>query len=414
MKSQRSKWIVVGLLWAVAVLNYVDRQVLFALFAPIQTNFQLSSLELGLLSSVFLWVYGLLSPISGFLGDRFGRKRVIVPSLLVWSLVTSATGQPRNFQELFLVRALMGISEACYLPAALAMISDHHPERSRSLATALHQTGIYSGLVLGGVGGGWLGQRYGWRLAFTFLGLIGVLYVVVLFFALKEADSRVAEEQASAKLQLVSSIRELFSLPGFLSMLVVFSGLSIANWTVYTWLPLYLYERFQMSLTAAGFSATFYVQVAGVTGTLLGGRIADQWSRRTPRGRLLTQVVGLMGAAPFLILAGSTAVPAVLVASLVAFGLGKGFYECNVMPVLSQVARPDLRSTGFGVFNFAASSTAGFTAAGAGALKSVIGLGGAMQVAGTVLFFSGILLLRVHLSSAVPVTPGQQPLASGK
>lgn len=399
MKKNLYAWIVVALLWVTVVLNYVDRQALFSVFPLIRGDLGLSNLQLGLLSSVFLWAYGLVSPFLGFLGDRLGRKKVIVPSLMLWSLATWLTGLARNFHELFLARALMGISEACYLPAALAMITDYHSERSRSLATAIHQTGIYAGLVLGGVGGAWLGQEYGWRVAFTALGAIGVLYMGVLYFSLKESMPP-SQRLGEPKPRLMSSARELLSKRDFLIMMAAFSAVSMANWILYTWLPIYFYDRFQMSLRTAGFSATFYLQVAGVGGTIVGGRLADAWSRSSGRGRLLTQIVGLAAAGPCLILVGYTDHPSVLIGGLVGFGLCKGFYECNVMPVLCNIARPELRSTGFGILNFAASSTAGLTAAAAGGLRSVIGLGGVMQVSGIVLFLAAMLLGRVRLTPA--------------
>lgn len=144
-------WVLVALLWFVFLLNYLDRQVIFSVFPLLQKNLKLTDLELGLLSASFLWVYAIASPLTGYLADRFGRKKVIVASLMVWSVMTWATGKARNFGELLAVRGLMGVSEAAYLPAGLAMIADHHSERTRSLATGIHYSGAYLGIVLGGV-----------------------------------------------------------------------------------------------------------------------------------------------------------------------------------------------------------------------------------------------------------------------
>ena len=298
MKPSRYAWVLVALLWVVGMLNYLDRQVIFSLFPPLKVEFQVSDTRLGLLSAAFLWIYGLFSLPGGYLADRFSRKGVIIFSLAVWSLVTWATAHVGSFSQLLAARALMGVSEACYLPAALALIAGHHGERTRSLATGLHQSGLYTGVILGGALGGWMGERYGWRSAFTLLGVAGVVYAVVAFFGLEGKASQPAtapsETGASGdKLNFLASARELFSLRSFLFLGAANSLAAIAFWIVYTWLPTYLYERFQMSLI------------------------------------------------------GYTSSQTVLVLSLIVFGLGRGFFDCNLMPALCQIAPNRLRATGF-------------------------------------------------------------------
>ena len=146
-------WIVVGLLWVVAMLNYLDRLLLTSMHDPIKESIQMTDAQFGLLTSVFLWVYGFLSPFGGYFADRYSRKLVIVFSVLIWSAVTLWTGFVTSFEEMLVARALMGISEACYIPAALALITDYHKGRTRSLATGLHVSGLYAGMALGGIGG---------------------------------------------------------------------------------------------------------------------------------------------------------------------------------------------------------------------------------------------------------------------
>jgi MFS family permease len=178
-------------------------------------------------------------------------------------------------------------------------------------------------------------------------------------------------------------------------MLAAFTGFAIANWIVYTWLPLYIFERFSMSLASAGFSATFYLQVASFAGILAGGWLADRWSRASSRGRILTQALGIVVAAPFLFVVGMAGSTPVLIAALIAFGIGKGFYDCNTMPVLAQVARPEIRATGYGIFNLAGCVVGGVMAAAAGALKPVIGLSGAIQGSALLLLASAAALFFV-------------------
>lgn len=404
-------WALVAVLWVVAIFNYLDRQIIFSVFPLLKADLQLSDVQLGLLGTVFLWVYALLSPISGFLADRFGRVRLIIISLLIWSLVTWLTGYARNFNELMATRALMGLSEACYIPAALALIADYHAKGKLSLATGIHTSGIYAGIILGGAGGGWMGEHYGWRSAFTILGIAGVSYTIFLAFALRGAGNRTSPETSTETPRSTldegprfwPTLRELFAIPNFRVLMLVFASFSLANWAIYTWLPIYLYERFQMKLAAAGFSATFYIQIASFGGILFGGWLADRWSRTSARGRVLTQSIGVALAAPCLFLVGFTASSAVLIVGLIMFGLGRGFYECNTMPVLTQIARADLRSTGYGLFNMAGTLTGGVIAATAGALKNFIGLGGVFQLAALLLLISALMLSRLRLERKVSV-----------
>jgi MFS family permease len=402
MRLVRSRyaWILVGLLWVVAVLNYLDRQVVFTLFPLLQKDLHVSNVQLGLLGTVFLWVYGVLSPFGGYLADRYSRTRVIVFSLMAWSVVTYLTGHARGISELLFTRGLMGISEAFYLPAALAMIADHHRGGTRSLATGIHQSGLYVGITLGGVGGGWIGQHYGWRAVFGYLGAVGVAYCLVLLFALRQGKAAEAKEQEAPaeRPAFLPAIRELWRVGAYRRLILVQVMAALAYWTVYTWLPVFLYERFRMSIVDAGFSATFYIQAASVAGILAGGALADRWSRTNARGRLLTQAIGFAAAGPALFLVGTTRSFALLVAGLILFGLGRGFFDCNTMPVLCQVARPHLWATGYGVFNFVSCISGGAMSAAAGSAKDLFGLGAAIQASALMLALAALLLWRIRLA----------------
>lgn len=384
-------WLLVALLWVVALLNYLDRQVIFSVFPLIRADLAVTDIQLGLLGTAFLWVYGLLSPFGGYLADRFGRRSVILVSLGVWSAVTLLTGYARSYYELLGARALMGISEACYLPAGLALIADYHSERTRSLATGLHQSGLYMGIVLGGVGGGWMGQTFGWRAAFIVLGAAGIVYGFVLVPMLRGGRT----STASRRPPVVRLSTRPFTLLTTANMLT-----ATAYWCVYTWLPLYLFERFHMSLAGAGFSATFYIQVASFAGILAGGTLADRWSRTNPRARILTQAMGLAAAGPFLFVVGFTGSAWILVGALVLFGLGRGFFDCNLMPVVCEIVEPDLRATAYGVLNCTSCIAGGAMAIAGGMLKSSIGLGGALQISGLILVVAAAMLAAGKLRPA--------------
>ncbi len=388
MTSSSYRWTVVALLWVVALLNYLDRQVIFAVFPLLQDQMKLTSAELGLLSTAFLWIYGVLSPLGGWLADRFSRRAVIFVSLGVWSAVTFLTGHARNYHELLLARALMGVSEACYLPAALALIADYHGEGTRAQATGLHQSGLYAGIAAGGIYGGWMGEHFGWRPAFFVLGAAGLAYAVVLFSLLKEAP-RPAQTVAGAKgTPFLDAMQQLAAVKAFWMVTFANALASIAYWCVYTWLALFLFERFHISLGSAGFSSTFYIQVASFVGILAGGMLADHWTKRNPRGRLWTQAIGLAVAGPFLFLVGIAGSWAILIPGLICFGLGRGLFDCNLMPVVCQLVPKELRATAYGILNFTSCVAGGAMAAAGGVFKDSIGLGGAIQISAVMLLIA--------------------------
>ncbi len=373
-------WLLVLLLWVAGLLNYLDRQVIFSLFPLIRSDLNLTDAQLGWTSSSFLWVYACASPLSGYLADRFGRSRLIVWSLALWSVVTFLTGRATSLTELLFARAAMGASEALYLPAALALIAGYHPESTRSRATGLHYSGMYAGIVLGGFGGAWIGARYGWRTAFTILGAAGLIYSLVLPRFLREPSAESKQERAPWG--------DLLKIRALWLMIAVFVATSAANWLVYTWMPLYLFERFHLSLENAGFQATFWLQIGSVVGIAVGGLAADWWAKRNPSGRAWLQALGLLAAAPFLFLAGFSSSMVLVAVGLFVFGVGRGIFDSNAMPVLCSHVPENLRSTGFGFLNFAGVMAGGVMATLAGYLKAKLGIGLLVQSAGAVLLLA--------------------------
>ncbi|HXE12987.1 MAG TPA: MFS transporter, partial [Bryobacteraceae bacterium] len=251
--------------------------------------------------------------------------------------------------------------------------------------------------------------HYGWRFAFTLLGVFGVCYAIVLVPILRRND-KFERRADNAALGFFRSVRELIGLRSFAYIALAFSAFAIANWVVYTWLPVYFYEKFSASLTSAGFSATFYLQFASVVGVLVGGWIADRWAVRQSRARVLVQAIGTVAASPCLFLAGFTSSEIAAVTMLILFGLGKGFYDANTMPVLAQIARNDLRATGYGILNCAGGLAGGMAAAGAGWLKSVMGLGVVFELTGAILLVAVVVLLKIQTAVCSELSvPGKMP-----
>jgi MFS family permease len=357
-------WLTVGLLWFVGCLNYLDRVMIATMRGSIKEEIAMTDAQFGLLTTVFLLVYAVLSPFAGFLADRFNRSRVIIVSLFFWSIITWLTAHARTYNELLLSRALMGVSEACYLPAAVALIADYHRGATRSLANGVHLSGVMVGSALGGVGG-WLAERHGWAYAFDLFGLVGIGYAVVLLFLLRSPvreSAAVGDSAAAApKVRFGEALASLLHRPAFLLALVYWGLLGIGGWAVMGWMPTYLNEHFNLSQGSAGLSATGYVNVACLVGMLVGGAWADRWSRTNERGRILVPVIGLCVAAPAILLASTTPVLGLALAALVFYGLARSFADANMMPILCLISDPRYRATGYGVLNFFACTVGGVT-----------------------------------------------------
>ena len=373
-------WLVVALLCVVGCLNYLDRNMITTMRKSIVEAVPMTDAQFGLLTSVFLWVYGLLSPFAGFLADRFSRSRVIIGSLLVWSAVTWLTAHATTLSGLLTARALMGVSEACYLPASLALIADYHRGHTRSRATSIHIMGIMVGAGLGGIGG-WFADRHTWAFPFRLFGVIGVIYALVLAFVLrdppegKEAVSREATTPGDT-VSFSDAIRSLLGNRTFLVVLAAWSLIGIAGWVFVGWVPTYFQERFHLTQGTAGFSATGYLSGAAFVGALLSGIVTDRWNRTNPRARILVPALGLCIAAPGVLLMANAPILAVAIAGLSLYGATRNFVDTNLMPLLCLIADPRYRATGYGVLNFCANVIGGIGIYAGGALRDAhIGLG---------------------------------------
>lgn len=353
-------WLVVALLCVVGCLNYLDRTMITTMRGSIVSAMPMTDAQFGLLTSVFLWVYGLLSPLAGFLADRFNRSRVIIISLFIWSVVTFLTSQATSFEQLLVTRALMGISEACYMPAAFALIADYHRGPTRSLATGIHIAGVMVGQSLGFVGGV-IAEQSGWNAAFSLFGLIGVAYAVVLLFLLRDAPrlttataSVAATEVAELSrpnVHFTSAVRDLFSRRAFRLALLCWGLTGVVSWMTAGWLPTYYKEQFGLSQSDAGLYATAYFYTATMVGVLLGGAWSDRWSRTNPRARLIIPIIGFCLAVPGVLIASTTSVLLVAVAGFVLYALTRPFIDSNMMPILCLIADPRYRATGYGILN---------------------------------------------------------------
>jgi len=370
--SPRTAWLVVVLLMPVALLNYLDRQMLASMKYSVMADIPSIGTEAnwGLMLGQFKWVYAFLSPIGGYLADRFSRRLTICGSLFVWSAVTWWTGQVTTYNELLWARSLMGFSEAFYIPAALALIADYHLGPTRSQAVGLHQMAIYCGVIAGGFGGYVADEpQLGWRFAFLTCGLLGMVYALPLLLLLRDPPRSLAAMELSTS--PYQATRELLTNLSFVLLVLCFTLPALAGWVVRDWMPAILKQEFDIGQGQAGVAATLYWQVAAIVGAIVGGWLADRWMRRHRLGRIFTSAIGLSLLVPAIFGVGFAGSLEIAVTYLIVFGLGWGFFDANNMPILSQIVRPNLRATGYGIMNFVSISCGGLADWGFGLLRDL-------------------------------------------
>lgn len=350
-------WIVVGLLWVVALLNYMDRQMLSTMREAMAVD--ISELEsganFGRLMAIFLWIYGLMSPFCGALADRISRKWLIVASLGVWSGVTLLMGWCHNFHQLYWLRAIMGISEAIYIPAALSMIADYHTGKSRSLAIGVHMTGLYMGQAIGGFGAA-VAAAISWQLTFHWFGIIGIAYALILALFLRDYHPEKPQEEESVKVKaekipLLKSFSLIFSNVAFWVILFYFTSPSLPGWATKNWLPTLFSQSLDIPMEKAGPLSTFTIAFSSFIGVMIGGPMSDRWVKKNLRGRIYTGAIGLSLMIPALVLLGLGHGLVSVVCAGLCFGIGYGMFDTNNMPILCQFIPSKLRATAYGIMN---------------------------------------------------------------
>lgn len=352
-------WLVVALLWVVALLNYMDRQML----STMQDAMKLDIVELqkaeafGALMAVFLWIYGIVSPFAGVVADRVSRKKLVVGSLFVWSAVTYLMGYASDFTQLYWLRALMGVSEALYIPSALSLIADWHEGKSRSLAIGIHMTGLYVGQAVGGFGAT-IAATFSWHSTFYWFGIIGIAYSVVLALLLHDKPKTVDAVAASPdpatlmkKESLWRGLSVVLSTWAFWVILIYFAVPSLPGWATKNWLPTLFADNLGLEMAQAGPMSTITIAASSFVGVLLGGVLSDKWVQRNIRGRIYTSAIGLGMTIPALVLLGFGHSVVAVVGAGMLFGIGFGMFDANNMPILCQIISAKYRATAYGIMN---------------------------------------------------------------
>jgi len=356
-KNKNYKWILVALLWVVALLNYMDRQMLSTMRPSMQIDIHelQSATNFGYLMGIFLWVYGFMSPVSGIIADKFNRKWLIVGSLFVWSAVTYGMGLANTFHQVYWLRAVMGISEALYIPAGLSLIADFHTDKTRSLAIGIHMTGLYVGQALGGFGAT-IAAAYTWHYTFHTFGLIGIAYSVILILFLREKKEEPLEQLAGKtfvkeKVPVFKGLAILLSNISFWIILFYFAVPSLPGWATKNWLPTLFAENLHIPMSQAGPLSTITIAASSFIGVIFGGILSDRWVQKNIRGRIYTSAIGLGLTIPSLLLLGFGHSLFNVVGAGLCFGIGFGMFDANNMPILCQFVPQKLRATAYGIMN---------------------------------------------------------------
>lgn len=350
-------WVVVALLWVVALLNYMDRQMLSTMQEAMKVDIVgLNKAEaFGALMAIFLWIYGFMSPVAGMIADRFSRKWLVVGSLFVWSAVTYLMGYADDFHELYWLRAVMGISEALYIPSALSLIADWHQGKSRSLAIGVHMTGLYVGQAIGGFGAT-VAAIFSWHSTFHWFGIIGIIYSLILVVTLREnpAHTLVKERPIALgekKPSLFSGLSVLFSTCAFWIILFYFAAPSLPGWATKNWLPTLFSESLNIPMSEAGPISTITIAFSSFIGVIVGGILSDRWVQKNIRGRVYTGAIGLGLTIPALMLLGFGHSFVAIIGAGLLFGIGFGVFDANNMPILCQFVSAKYRGTAYGIMN---------------------------------------------------------------
>jgi len=393
MPRNAYKWWVVAMLWFVCFFNYADRQAIFSVFPLLKSGLGLSDVQLGVVGASFMWVYALMGPIAGWLGDRFSRKGLILSGLVFWSLMTAATALSQVYWHLVLCRALEGLGEAFYFPASMSLISEYHDETTRSRAMAIHHSSVYAGTIAGGGLSGLLAQHYGWRIGFVLFGSLGALLGLALLRFLREPVRSQASVETPAWTKIRVGLKEIFAEPLVPILMGIFIGANFVAVVFLTWTPSFLYRKFGMSLSMAGLNGTAYLQIASVLGVVSGGLLADRLARRRRGGRMLVQAVALVAGAPFIFVTGWTNSTLFLIIAMAGFGYCKGLYDGNLFASLYDVVPVERRAAAAGIFNSLGWLGGGVAPVAVALASERYGMSACLSATSAIYLLSGCVLL---------------------
>jgi len=386
--SKKFNWETILLLWLAFFFNQADRQIFNVALPLVKLDLGLTDMQLGLISAVFILAIGLFVPVAGYIGDRFSKKRVIILSVLIWSVATFCTGFSGGFIILIILRSTVGGSEAFYAPAANALIGEKF-KANLGVAMALHQTALYAGIIGSGLLGGYIAEQYGWRTAFFVFGGIGIVLFVLMLFRLEEGKR---DRDTGYSLSFFDGLKMLLQKKTAVLLTGAFTCMVFVNVGYLTWMPTFLHEKFSMSITEAGFSSMFYHHVSAFIGVMIAGKFSDKLAVKNKVSRLRIQAWALLLGVPFIILMGmATTLPMVYV-GLSVFGFFRGMYDSNIYASLYSVIEERIRASVSASMIMFAYVVGSFAPAILGYIKPIIGLTMGLSSLSLFYFLGSVLL----------------------
>lgn len=391
-------WSLVVYLSVTFIISYMDRQMVFAIFPLLRSDLGFTDAQLGLAGSAFTWTYAIAMPLSGRLADVFPRDRLIISSLVVWSLATLGTGTSGTINQFLIWRVVMGLSEALYVPAAIRLMTERHTEKTRAKALAIHGFGQFTGITLGGWYGGWAGQHYGWRAGFLSMSIVGLVYGLVLVKALLGMEQQAPERSKMAP----AAPAEILRSSPYLMLVTTYFVFCAMLWMLYAWLPNFIFERYHLSLADSGLTGTLYLQGSSAMGAILGGFFGDRFASRSSTGRFRVALAGLFISAPFAFLVFATDSLLVLKLSACAFGLFAGCFISNSYAAAFDTVSSQNFGLATGVMNMIGGLGSGTAILAAGLWKESLGIP-AMTLFAAVVVMALTLVLWIVVERNLPV-----------
>jgi predicted MFS family arabinose efflux permease len=377
---RRPEWLLIAYLWVCYVLNHADRQVVYTLFPALQKDFGYSDAVVGLTGALFLWVYGACSPLAGILGDRWSKTGLVTGSLAVWSTFTILSGVSPNGAFLLVCRALLGVSECLFMPAAYALMANAHGPETRSKAIGIFATSQMAGVALGGSISGYIAERLHWRFSFWLLGAAGLLFAAPLWRFLRRLPASYVPSHAGSS--TTAGFFSLFRIPTLRIVTVFIAIATFGLYLVYTWLPTFLFDKFSLGMARAGFEASVYPQVGTAIGLMAGGTLADRLYARTRASRYWVLLLAFVSAGPCIVLLAQSGTLSHTRAAATAFGFFSGFITANQAAAAFDVAPAGLRASTVGVLNLLGAGVSGFAPFLGGLARRSIGVDRLMTFTG--------------------------------